>query len=169
MEKLVVEKLPRIIKNKKKLESELRVKINNRGREVYIEGYPEDTYIAEKVIEALEFGFPFSTALLLKEEDFMFDIVNIKDYTKRKDLTTVRSRIIGRQGKTLKTITDLTKCHFEIKDNQVGIIGDPEYIKSAQDAVISLIQGSKQGNVYGRIEKRKKPKDFDLGLKPNKK
>ncbi|MCH7770434.1 MAG: hypothetical protein IIA49_05370, partial [Bacteroidetes bacterium] len=71
MEKLVCEKISRIIKNRKKLEESLNVKIKNRGKEVSIEGWAEDEYVAEKVIGALEFGFPFSTAMLLKEQDFM--------------------------------------------------------------------------------------------------
>lgn len=169
MEKLICEKPQRIIKNKKKLEEELGIKITGEGKEITIHGSPENEYIAEKVIDALEFGFPFSVALLIKEEDFMFEVLNIKDYTRRKDLIAVRARIIGKQGKTLKTLLELTKCHFEIKDNQVGIIGEPEYIRNAQEAMISLIRGAKHANVYSFLEKHQVKPIFDLGLKPIKK
>ena len=64
MKTILVEKLPRIIKNKKKLEEKLNVKITNRGKEVTISGSPEDEYIAEKVIDALNLGFDFSVAIL---------------------------------------------------------------------------------------------------------
>ena len=67
METIYCEKVPRIIKNKKKLEGELNIKIKNRGKEVVIKGRPEDEYAAKKVIDALNFGFPFSTALLIKK------------------------------------------------------------------------------------------------------
>ena len=110
MKTILSEKLPRILKNKKRLEEKLNVKITNRGKEVSIRGKPSDEYIAEKVIDALNFGFPFSVAILIKEEDFIFEIINIKDYTKRHDLETVRARIIGKKGKTLKTLCGLTKC-----------------------------------------------------------
>src|SRR3989344_2727593 len=148
MLKLIVDKLSRIVKNKARLEKLLKVKITNRGREVFIEGLPEDEYDAERIIEALNFGFPFSTTLLIKDEEFLFEILNIKDHTKRKDLRTIRARIIGADGKTLKTLTDLTKCNFELKDNWVGIIGDADNIEPAQQAMISLIKGSKTANVY---------------------
>jgi hypothetical protein len=36
---------------------------------VHISGKPEDEYDAEKVIEALDFGFPFSDALEIKKEE----------------------------------------------------------------------------------------------------
>lgn len=165
MKRIISEKLPRITKNKKKLEKALNIKITNRGKEVSIEGQPEDEYIATKVIDALNFGFPFSTAMLIKQEDFIFEILNIKEHTKKRDFERIRARIIGKKGKTLKTLCKLTKCDFELKDNCVGIIGDPEYIKNAQEAIISIIRGAKQSNVYSFLEKHQVKPVFDLGLK----
>jgi KH domain-containing protein len=165
MKIILCEKLPRIIKAKKKLEKILNVKIANRGKEVAITGKPEDEYSAEKVIDALNFGFPFSTAMLIKQQDFIFEIINIKEHTKRKDLETIKARIIGTEGKTLKTLCDLTDCYFEIKDNLVGIIGDPECIENAQESVIFIIKGAKQGNVYNYLEKNRVKEEVDLGLK----
>jgi len=165
MKTILCEKLPRIIKNKKQLEKLLNIKITNRGKEVSIQGEPEDEYTAEKVIDALNFGFPFSDAIQIKDQGCTFEILNIKDHTKRKDLERVRARIIGTKGKTLKTLCDLTKCHFELKDNFVGIIGEPEYIENAQQAIISIIKGAKQTNVYNFLEKHQIKEPVDLGLK----
>ncbi len=165
MIKLLIEKLPRIIKNHKKLESELNVKISNRGKEIYIEGESEKEFNAEKVIMALDFGFPYSAAMDLAKGDAIFETINIKDHTKRHDLERVRARIIGKAGKTIKTLSDLTRCHIELKDNTVGIIGEPELIETATHAIISLIQGSKQGNVYAYLEKHQPKPEFDLGLR----
>ena len=159
------EKLPRILKSRKKLEKELNIQITNRGKEVSIYGKPEDEYIAEKVIDALNFGFPFSDAIAIKKEDLMLEIINIKDHTKRKDLERIRARIIGKGGKTLQTLCQLTKCCFEMKDNEIGIIGLPEYMENAQEAVISIIKGSKQANVYAHLEKHQLKPVLDLGLK----
>ncbi|MBD3247378.1 hypothetical protein GF378_02040 [Candidatus Pacearchaeota archaeon] len=169
MRKILVNKLPRIIKARKKLEKKLNVKINNKGREIILEGDAEDEYIAEKVIDALDFGFSMKNALLIKERDYMFEIINIKKHTRRKNLKAIKARIIGTKGGTLSTLKELTKCFFEIKDNKVGIIGDPLLIKNAQDAVIKLIQGSRQANVYSYLEKHQVKPIMDLGLKkPNK-
>lgn len=169
MEKLICEKIKRITKNKAKLEKNLGIEISVHGNEVTIDGPAENEYVAEKVIEALEFGFPFSVALLIKEEDFIFEYLNIKNYTKRKDLAAVRARIIGKNGRTLRALHELTKCYFEIKDNCVGILGDPEYIRNANEAVIYLAQGTKQANVYRFLEKHQVKPVVDLGLKPVKK
>jgi len=158
-----------ILENKKKLENSLGVKIIVKKEEVSIDGKPEDEFIAEKVLDAISFGFPFSIALMIKIDDFIFEILNIKNYTHRTDLERIRARIIGSGGKTLKTLTELTECNFQIKNNEVGIIGSPEYIKNAQDAVISIIRGSKQANVYSFLEKHHVQPILDLGLKEPKK
>jgi len=165
MKTILSNKLPRIIRNKKRLEEKLDVKITNKGKEIFINGKSTDEYIAEKIIDALNFGFPFSTAMLIKEADFIFEIINIKDYTKRKDLKRIKARIIGKGGRTLQTLNQLTKCHFELKDNQVGIIGSPEHLANGQEAVISIIKGAKQSNVYSFLEKHQVKSIIDLGLK----
>jgi len=166
MKTILVEKLPRIIKAKKRLEEKLKVKISNRGKEVTIQGKPENEYTAEKVIDAINLGFSIPTALLIKtEHDYTFEIINIKDHTRRKDMELVRGRIIGKDGSTLKTMSDLSQCYFEINENKVGIIGDVEFIKRAQEALIMLIKGAKQGNIYGFLERNRYEPVEDLGLK----
>lgn len=165
MIKLIVEKLARITRNKKKLEEILEVKITNRGTEVYLEGSPEKEYTAEKVIKALDFGFPYSVATEIKTDDLAFEILNIKNYTNKKDLARIRGRVIGTGGKTLKTISTLSNCYLELKDNNIGIIGEYEFIKYAEEALISLIKGTKTGNVYAYLEKHQPQELIDLGLK----
>ncbi len=165
MRKLLVEKIPRITRNRRKLEEELSVKITNRGKEVFIDGAGEDEFVAEKIIEALDFGFPFQISLSLKNEDVMFEILNLKDYTHSRDMGRIRSRIIGTQGGTLKTLSDLSTCALELKDNKVGIIGNVVNIKAAQEAVISIVKGAKQSNVYTGLEKSRPEDAVDLGLK----
>jgi len=168
MKTILSEKLARILKNKKRLEKLLNIRITNRGKEVSIQGTPEKEYIAEKVIDALNFGFPFEPAISIKTQDFLFEIINIKNHTTRKDLPRIRGRLIGKHGKSLGTLHQLTKCFFELKDNEIGIIGDPEYIKYAQESVISIIKGSKHSNVYSFLEKHQIKEVIDLGLKEGK-
>jgi len=169
MKTIYCEKIPRITKTKWELEKTLNVKIFIKNDEVMIDGLPEEEYFAEKIIEAIGLGFPFKTAMLIKEEGIVFEKINIKDYTKRADMETIRGRIIGTGGKTLKTLVELTKCHFEIYKNTVGIIGEAEFVKNAQEAIILLIKGTKHGNVYAYLEHHQIREPGDLGLKEIKK
>jgi ribosomal RNA assembly protein len=166
MEKIPSEKIIRIIKNKKNLEEKLNIRISINGKIVEIKGTPEDEYIAVMVIDALNFGFPFKDAISIKEQEKVLEIVNIKEYTIRKtNLERIRARIIGKKGKALKTLSDLTNCSLELKENKVGIIGEPENITSAIEGVIEIVQGSRHGNVYKGIEKNRPEPVDDLGLK----
>ena len=165
MKQIIIDKVPRLIKLKKKLEEKLNIKITNNGKEFSIDGKAEDEFIAEKALIAIDMGFALSTALLLKDEDYAFEKLKIKNFTKRKELTSIKARIIGKKGKTLQTLSQISECFFEIKDNEIGIIGRLENIKNAQDAIISIIRGSKVGNVYSRLEKNRPMPIADLGLK----
>jgi KH domain-containing protein len=169
MKKLVLEKVGNIVKNKEKVKEVLGVDISHRGKELYIEGEPLEEYEAETVIRALDLGFTPEVALLIKERELALDILSIKDFTKRKDMASIKARIIGTKGKTLKTLTELTDCFFAVSNNEVGIIGHPEQMKLAQEAVASLIRGSKQANVYKFLEKHHIQPVVDLGLKEPKK
>jgi ribosomal RNA assembly protein len=165
MRKIILDKIIRIVKAKKILEKELDVKFTFQGRELTIVGNAEKEYSAEKVVEALNFGFTMEAALMIKEEELIFEILNIKDYTKRNDLERIRGRIIGTGGKTKKTLINLTECFIEIKENKVGIIGHPENMENATQAIVSLIKGAKQANVYAYLEHHRIATVVDLGLK----
>lgn len=169
MRTILSEDNKKISKNRRRLEEALHVKIFVKEKEVIIAGEADTEYLAEKVVEAVLFGFPVEVALLIEKEDFIFEILNIKDYTLRRDLETIRARLIGKEGRTLRTLNQLTDCYFELKGNSIGIIGMPELIKNSQDAVISLIRGSKQANVYNYLEKHPLEPIIDLGLKEEKK
>lgn len=155
MERIILDKIVRVVKARKLLEKELEVRFHFSGKELEILGAPEKEYIAEKVVEAIDFGFPIEIALLIKEEELVLEALNIREYTRRKDFERIRGRIIGKEGKTKKTIGNLTDCFIEVKDNRVAIIGRPENVKGARQAIISLIQGTKHSNVYAYLEHHK--------------
>jgi len=155
----------RPLKLKKRLEASLGIKISSRLKNIIIEGSPEEEYIAEQVILALDLGFSLQEALSIKEEEFLFEILNIKEHTKSHNLERVRGRIIGEKGKTIATLSGLTGCYLKLNENQLGIIGPPEIMKITQEALTSLINGSKTANVYAFLEKKHPEEIGDLGLK----
>jgi len=161
MQEIYVENTAEVLKNKSRLEKELNIKITNKGKNIFIKGDSEDEFLALKFMEAINLGFSSNQALHLKQENMILQALNIKDITKRHDLERVRARIIGTKGKTLQTLSNLTNCNLSLHDNKVGIIGDAEEIADAIQAITSLVNGSKQGNVYSRLERHKKEKRLD--------
>ena len=165
MKKIILDNSSKIIQEKKNLEKELNIQISFVNKEVFIEGLPEDEYVAEKVLDAINFGFSTKKALLIKKQDLMFEILNIKNHMRGKNIIRVRGRIVGEGGRALMTLSQLSDCHLEIKGNQVGIIGDTENIENAQNAIIMLIKGSKHANVYAFLERSHPESILDFGLR----
>lgn len=135
------------------IEKKIGVKINIKGRKIEIEGTPVEEYEASIIIEALDFGFKQKDALKLADENNIFRKLPIKKFTAKKNLEEVRGRIIGTEGKTKRTLEEISGCAVVIHNNQVGMIGPAENIEEATTALTKLIKGSKQANVYRFLEK----------------
>ena len=150
---LYIKSVRKVLQHKKELETKLNVDIRVKGTITTIVGKQIDEYFASRVLEALDYPFLVEDALLLKTDDYLLEIIHIKDHTKRNDLDVIKGRIIGKKGKTLKVLGDLTNSIVAVRDNEVAIIANVKNIKEAQQAVISLIKGSKQGNVYATLER----------------
>lgn len=162
MESIPAKKLGEVRRMKSELEKKLNVKITIRGRTVSFKGSSLDEYEASLVFDAIRFGFSVRKALLLKEEDMTFRVVHIKEHTKR-NLKDINSRIIGTRGKTRKTISKISGSEMVIREGEVGVISDSESIDEVTTAIISIIKGSKQSNMYKYLEKMnraKKSQDF---------
>lgn len=143
-----------IKENKELLEEKLHVKIKIKSKSIEIEGEAIKEYEASMVLDAINFGFSAKTALLLIEEDMIFRKIGIKSVTRRKNVSIIKSRLIGTQGKTKHTLENLADARIIIKDNQVGVIGPAEEMEDIVTSIESLIRGSKQSNVYKYLEKR---------------
>ncbi|MEK6888890.1 MAG: KH domain-containing protein [Nanoarchaeota archaeon] len=174
MEKFYFQKISELKKERKNLEDQLKVKISLTGKLVFIEGDSVAEYEASIVMEAMQLGFSVKKALALKDPEMKFLRLHIRDFTRRKNLKDVRARIIGKEGKTKRTIESISDCDIVISDSEVGIIGSTESIEDATTAIKNIIKGSKQANAYRYLERRnatkreEMQKGLDLGLKNKK-
>lgn len=159
MQTFYFEKILELKKAKNELEKALNIEISIEGKKVIIEGSSIEEYEATKVLDAINFGFSAKKAIVLKEDTMDFKIINIKNFSKKKDLKTVRGRIIGSKGRTKKTIENITGCNLVIKENEMGIICSVDSIDEVMTAIENLIRGTKQSNTYRYLEKMNK-KEF---------
>lgn len=152
MEHLIIRSVRKILANKAELEKKLKVKIELKGKNLIFDGDEVDEFVAEKVIDAMDLGFSLRVALFLLDEDYMFEKVRIKELSK-KNPSVIRARIIGTRRKTLDTIEEITSCNIVLHENIVGIIGHVEDIKGAMQAILNLVKGAKNSNVYAYLER----------------
>jgi ribosomal RNA assembly protein len=167
--KFIIEKTNKIKKAVPLIESKIKIKIRVLGTFVSVQGSEYNEYLVEKILKAVDFGFDIEDALLLLDENFELEFINIKEHTHRKNLVEIRARIIGTGGKAKRTIEELTAGAVALNGNTVGIIVDSEHLSQATQGIISLIQGSKHGNVFSYLEKQnaelRKLNEEDLGLR----
>ncbi len=173
MQEIYCQAIGKIRQEREKLEKELKIKISNKGSLLFVDGKPENEYLAIQVIEAMILGFPTTKALLLTQEGFILEKICIRNTTPRRDLKRIRGRIIGTKGKTKRTIESLGDCFIAVHENTVGIIGFADEIRTTITALEALIRGKKQAKTYSYLEKARS-KDVhklneDLGLKKIKK
>ena len=141
---------------KRKLQYRTKTKSTvSKDGDVFIEG-EDNLYvlIAASIIKAIGRGFNPEVALLLCNEQNVFELIKITEVTKKskKSLLRVKSRLIGTNGKARRTIEKLTGTHIVIYGKTVGIIGEINAVYIAKKAVERLLQGAKHGNAYKYVQ-----------------
>ena len=171
METVLITSPNKIRETKGEVERKLNVKITILGKQAKIEGEPVEENEASTIIEALDLGFTLKEAMKLTDENIIFRKISIKQFTTKRNMESIRGRIIGTEGKTKRTIEQISGCAIVVHQSAVGIIGPAEGIEEATTAIKNLIKGSKQANVYAFLERmnREQKENTDLGIKKNKK
>ena len=169
MRNILVGNIKKIRKAVPIIENKVKVKIGFGKGNISIKGSELNEYLIEKVIRSVDFGFNIEEALLLMNDDFVLEFIEVREHTHRKNLRDVRARLIGTGGKARKTIENLTGSEIVIHGNTVGVIVDSEHLDAVMQGLQSLIQGAKHGNIFAYLEKqnssRRKFEMDDLGLK----
>ncbi|MSS74908.1 hypothetical protein EXS73_01705 [Candidatus Pacearchaeota archaeon] len=154
--------------HKEDIEQKLHISIMIQGKKVTYHGEAVYEYTAELVLQAMAFGFSAKQALQLLEPDTTFKVIAMKHFTRRKDMEEVRGRVIGKEGKTKRTIENISDTELIISNNDIGILGRSIQVEAAIVALGNLIRGTKEANTYAFLERHNKDtkrKRSDLGLK----
>ena len=113
---------------------------------------------AKDIVTAIGRGFTPETAFrLLRNEDDIFDMIDLRLIFGRSesDITRVKGRIIGTEGKTRKLIEELTEADVVVYGHTIGIIGSFEEADAARNAVQMVIEGCQHHTVYNYLQKKR--------------
>jgi KH domain-containing protein len=147
----------RIMKLKKRIEKYLDIKIKVENKKtIIIENKKKDQYmeyISSKILEAISLGFDLDIAFQLKDINFNFIKIDIKNFVRESRLNDSISRVIGTKGKTKKLISELSDCDIIVHEHIVAVIGPSDNVEVANQALISLIRGSKPSKIYSFLER----------------
>jgi ribosomal RNA assembly protein len=112
----------------------------------------------EDIIRAIGRGFSPEHAFRLFGEETELFIFDIYDYVGKTEshLQRVKSRVIGREGKTKRVIEGLTGGVIAIYGHTVAVIADFESMDIAKKALDMLLAGSEHPTVYRYLEREMK-------------
>lgn len=149
---------------KKDLEEKVGVKldIDSETGDVTIDDHdvedPLTVIKMENIIKAVGRGFSPEKAVLLLDDNSDFFIFDLHDYIGKKEshLRRLRSRVIGREGKTKKVLEDLTDSKISVYGHTISIISDIMKMNILKKSVDMLLTGSKHATVYRFVETQMK-------------
>jgi ribosomal RNA assembly protein len=108
----------------------------------------------ENVIKEIGRGFSPQNAIRLMDDLADFFIFDLRDYVGNKEshIRRLKSRIIGKEGKTKRVLEDLTGAKISIYGHTIAIISDLERMNILKKSVDMLLTGSKHATVYRFVE-----------------
>jgi ribosomal RNA assembly protein len=165
------------IKNdiEERLQVSLIVESEGGGVEIILNENASDPSVllrAKDTVTAIGRGFsPEQAFRLVRNDETVFDFIDLRTIFDRSDsdIRRVKSRIIGMNGKTRRTIEELTEADVVVYGYTVGMIGTFEQVDAARNAVQMIIQGSQHHTVYSFLQKKRrelKKQNLQLWEKP---
>ena len=111
---------------------------------------------ARDVINAIAHGFSPEAAMKLLEGFKVLEIIDLSDYVGDSAIHRIKGRIIGKNGKMKRTLEDMLGVNVSIYGKKVAIIGEPDVVNVARDAILMLVEGSQHKTVQRFIENRRR-------------
>ncbi|MGB9709835.1 MAG: KH domain-containing protein [Infirmifilum sp.] len=146
--------------NKRRIEEAFNVRVNVDSEKgfVFLEPGENSTmynvFRAKKAVEALALGFSVDDVVLLAEDVYDFEVVDLGEAARNQaDLARIKARVIGSEGKFKRTLEEITGVKIVIGEKVVGLIGDYEQLRLAKDAISRLIRGQSHQTVLKFLER----------------
>ncbi len=142
----------------------IKLEIDSKTGDVKIEG--EDSlkeFDAENVVRAIGRGFSPEKALMLFNDEYYLEILDIRDWAGKKinHVKRLAGRVIGKDGKARRVIEELTGANIAVYGHTVSIIGKIDELELAKRAIEMLLEGANHSRVYRYLEKEKRKRKME--------
>lgn len=138
--------------------SGVKIDVDTEGEVIIHDDRAKDPLAVLKlmdVIRAIGRGFSPERAMkIFNDEDEYFEVIDLKDFVggRNNQLSRIRGRLIGHNGKTREIIEDLTGVSMSVYGNTVALIGSSVSLPVAKQAIEMILNGSEHSTVYRYLE-----------------
>jgi ribosomal RNA assembly protein len=142
--------------------SGLKLDIDSKQGEVEIDEHeckdPLMIIKLENIIKAIGRGFSPQKAFRLFDDESDFFVFDLYAYVGKKEshVRRLKSRIIGREGKTKRVLEELTNSKLSVYGHTVSVISDIVNMNILKKSIDMILTGSKQATVYRFVETQMK-------------
>lgn len=152
---------------KKELEklTEMKIEIDSKTGEVFIEPAKSNANFlsAAGIVKAIARGFSPKNALLLLDEEFYLEIIDVGEFGKTKKRQFSRKgRVIGAEGKIRTRIETETDTKISVFGKTISIIGKVEDAARAKKAVEMLLMGARHAKIFEYLKESSAGEKFEL-------
>jgi len=107
-----------------------------------------------EIVIAIGRGFSPENAITLMNGENTLHVINLTEFSGKSsaNIERIKGRLIGEGGKARRNMENLSGTLISIYGKTVSIIGDPNKLRLAVDAISSISSGSMHGAVYSRLE-----------------
>ena len=156
-------------KTKKIIEDKCSVQldIDSNGGEILVksEAITErfQPFKAVEIVTAIGRGFSPENSLRLLKGENSLHVIDLREFAGKStdQIERIKGRIIGEGGKARLNIENLTNAAITVYGRTVAIIGEPNELRLAVDAISSLSNGSMHGPVYTKLESARRREKAD--------
>lgn len=142
--------------------SNTKIEVDSEAGEICIDDTDTDKPLqalkTNDVITAIGRGFSPKRALPLFDDDKYLLVFNLRDYVgnNASHVHRLKGRVIGKNGRTRKTIEEITKASISVYGHTVAVIVDLDMMDAIKQAMDMLLSGSKHATVYRYLERKRR-------------
>ena len=117
-------------------------------------------------ISPFKAGFSPENSLRLLRGENSLHVIDLREFGGKSpdQIERIKGRIIGENGTARLNMENLTGATISVYGRTVGIIGEPNQLRPAVDAIASLCSGSMHGPVYSKLESARRREKADKAL-----
>jgi len=155
---------------KKTIENRLSVLLDIDGESGSVWITPRNTntdpftlFRARDIVLAIGRGYAPDKAFRLFHDEVYLSVIDLRDIFGKSDsdISRVKSRVIGKNGRTRQQIEELSGTVLSIYGHTIMMIGNLSQVDVAREAVQRFIRGDQHKSVYEFLQRKRRELKFE--------